>query len=104
MTDSEKEFNTYVSPNFCHCSEAVDAWCWRHLVPVYMDSKSITKLQNILSKSHNTLSNKPFVIPWNNSLTIWQETEGESMAIKPVVISLILEKDGLGLSPISSAI
>lgn len=33
------------------------------------------------------------MIPWNNSLIIWQETGEESMAIKSVVISLFLVKD-----------
>lgn len=83
---------SYVSPSFCHCSEAADAWHWRYLELVYMDSKSITMLKNILSRFHNNLANKLFIIPWNNSLNRWQETGG-SMAIKSVGISLFIVKD-----------
>lgn len=103
MAELEEDFNSYVSPNFCHCSEAADAWHWRCLELVYMSSKSITMLKNILTRSHNNLANKLFIIPWNNSLIIWQETAG-SMAMKSVVISLFLVKDEwkIELSLISS--
>lgn len=64
-------------------------------------AKQFKKLQNIWSRSHDTL---PISHLGNNSLTIWQDTEGEGVAINAVVVLIILAKDSLGLTFISSTI